>query len=215
MKKKNSNRLGKELIFVLLLFFSLIILFLLAGSSITHTREVDQLYKDRAARLSVTSSFLLDGDFVKALNDAVSSQEFQALREKAVAAEDPSLLIDYLKEKKLYDGYVQNTNLLSTLQEGEQVEYLYVQNLGEESAMYLLDPSESILSLGLYEKNAEGLDDRTTNDRIEATVTKSEYGWLCTCAEPVYASDSSAPAIVCVDLDMNEVMNQRNRFYTR
>ena len=92
------------------------------------------------------------------------------------------------------------------------MEYLYVQNLGKESAMYLLDPSESILSLGLYEKNAEGLDDRTTNDRIEATVTKSEYGWLCTCAEPVHASDNSAPAIVCVDLDMNEVMSQRNRF---
>ena len=211
-KKKNTNRLGKELIFVLLLFFSLIILFLLAGSSITHTREVDQLYKDRAARLSVTSSFLLDGDFVKALSEAASSQEFQALREKAVAAEDPSLLEDYLKEKNLYEDYVRNTDLLSTLQEGEQVEYLYVQNLGKESAMYLLDPSESILSLGLYEKNAEGLDDRTTNDRIEATVTKSEYGWLCTCAEPVHASDNSAPAIVCVDLDMNEVMSQRNRF---
>ena len=212
MKKKNTNRLGKELIFVLLLFFSLIVLFLLAGSSITHTREVDQLYKDRAARLSVTSSFLLDGDFVKALSEAASSQEFQDLREKAVAAEDPSLLENYLKEKNLYEGYVQNTDMLSTLQEGEKVEYLYVQDLGEESAMYLLDPSESILSLGLYEKNAEGLENRTTNDRIEATVTKSEYGWLCTCAEPVYASDNSAPAIVCVDLDMNEVMQRRNRF---
>ena len=211
MKKKN-NRLGRELIIVLLLFFSLIIILLLAGSFVAHTREVDKLYKERAAQVSVTSASLLDGDYVKSLCEAVSSQEYQDLREKAAAEDDPSVLEEYLKEKGLYDEYVNNTDLLSALQESEKVEYIYVQDLEEEGAMYLLDPSETILSLGLFERNAEGLDDMTTNDRVPATVTKSEYGWLSTCAEPVYASDGIAYAVVGVDIDMNQVVQRRNSF---
>lgn len=211
MKKKN-NRLGKELICVLLVFFSLIIILLLAGSYFTHSREVDNLYRERVARLSVTTSSLLDGDYLKQLSDTAASEEYQALRGQALAENTVSILEDYLKEKNLYEDYVRYTDLLSVLQKGAKVEYLYVQDLKDEGAMYLLDPSESILSLGMYEKNAEGLDDQTSNVRVPATVTKSEYGWLCTCAEPVLASDGSSPAVVGVDLDMNEVIDRRYRF---
>ncbi len=210
--KKKSNRLGRELILVLLLLFSLIIILLLAGSYITHSREINTLYQDRVARVSITTASLLDGDYLEKLCETAASEEYQELREKAQAADDTSLLTDYLTEKGLYEDYIRYTNLLKTLQQREQVEYLYVQDLGEEGAMYLLDPSESIFSLGLIEKNADGLDDQTKNDRVPATVTKSEYGWLCTCAEPVMASDGSIPAVVGVDLDMNEVIGRRDRF---
>jgi len=210
--KKKTNRLGRELIVVLLFFFSLIVILLLAGSFVAHTREIYNLYKERAAKVSITSASLLDGDYIKDLCEAVSSQEYQELREKAAAEDDPSILEEYLKEKDLYEKYVNSTDLLSTLQKSEQVEYIYVQDLEEEGAMYLLDPSETILSLGLFEKNAEGLDDWTTNDRVPATVTKSEYGYLSTCAEPVYASDDKAYAVVGVDIDMNQVIKRRNSF---
>lgn len=211
MKKKN-NRLGKELIFVLLLFFSLIIILLVAGSYITHSREVNALCQDRVERVSITTASLLDGDYLKKLSETAASAEYQELREKAEAKNDTSVLTDYLTEKGLYEDYVRFTDMLCTLQADEQVAYLYVQDLGEEGAMDLLDTSESILSLGLYEKNADGLDDKTENVRVHATVTKSESGWLCTCAEPVISSDGSSPAVVGVDLDMDEVISRRHQF---
>ena len=82
MKKKN-NRLGKELIMVLFVFFSLIIVLLLAGSYFTHSREVDNLYQDRAARVSVTTASLLDGDYLEKLRETAASQEYQELRKSA------------------------------------------------------------------------------------------------------------------------------------
>ena len=210
--KKKTNRIGRELICMLILFTIIIIGLLLFGSYIVHNRQVDSLQMQKVADLSVTAAALLDGDYLKELSEAVSSEEYQALREQAVENNDPSILEKYLRGKNLYDDYIRYTQLLSTLQNGEKVEYVYVQDLGPEDAMYLLDPSETILSLGLREKNAEGLDDRTKNERVEATVSRSEYGWLCTCAEPVMASDNSSPAVVGVDLNMTDIMTRRHRF---
>ena len=210
--KKKTNRIGRELICMLILFTIIIIGLLLFGSYIVHNRQVDSLQMQKVADLSVTAAALLDGDYLKELSEAVSSEEYQALREQAAEDNDPAILEEYLRDKNLYEDYVRYTQLLSTLQNGEKVEYVYVQDLGPEDAMYLLDPSETILSLGLREKNAEGLDDRTKNERVEATVSRSEYGWLCTCAEPVIASDNTRPAVVGVDLNMTDIMTQRHRF---
>ena len=210
--KKKTNRIGRELICMLILFTIIIIGLLLFGSYIVHNRQVDSLQMQKVADLSVTAAALLDGDYLKELSEAVSSEEYQALREQAAEDNDPAILEEYLRDKNLYEDYVRYTQLLSTLQNGEKVEYVYVQDLGPEDAMYLLDPSETILSLGLREKNAEGLDDRTKNERVEATVSRSEYGWLCTCAEPVIASDNTSPAVVGVDLNMTDIMTQRHRF---
>ena len=210
--KKKTNRIGRELICMLILFIIIIIGLLLFGSYVVHNREVDSLQMQKVADLSATAAALLDGDYLKELSEAVSTEEYQALREQAVENNDPSILEKYLRGKNLYDDYIRYTQLLSTLQNGEKVEYVYVQDLGPEDAMYLLDPSETILSLGLREKNAEGLDDRTKNERVEATVSRSEYGWLCTCAEPVMASDNSSPAVVGVDLNMTDIMTRRHRF---
>ena len=121
--KKKSNRLGRELILVLLLLFSLIIILLLAGSYITHSREINTLYQDRVARVSITTASLLDGDYLEKLCETAASEEYQELREKAQAANDTSLLTDYLTEKGLYEDYIRYTNLLKTLQEREQVDF--------------------------------------------------------------------------------------------
>ena len=210
--KKKTNRIGRELICMLVLFIVLIIGLLLCGGYVVHNREVDSLQMQKVADLSVTAAALLDGDYLKELSEAVSSEEYQSLREQALEQDNPVLLEEYLRGKGLYEDYIRYTQLLAELQNGEKVEYVYVQDLGPEDAMYLLDPSETILSLGFREKNAAGLDNRTKNERVEATVSRSEYGWLCTCAEPVTASDNTCPAVVGVDLNMTDIINRRHRF---
>ena len=210
MQKK--NRIGRKLIALLYLFFSIIVILLLVGSYLAHSNEVDGIYKERVERISSIAASLLDGDFVKELRALTDSEDFQELHREAVAKDDPELLNDCLREKGLYDRYAQSTELLRNLQERAGVEYLYVQNVGKEDAVYLLDPSESVLNLGFHEKNADELADVITNVRLPATVTQSEYGWLCTCAELVHASDGSVPAVVCADLDMNQIIKRRHEF---
>ena len=210
--KKKGNRIGKKLIGLLVAFFILIIVLLFVGSYVTHTREVDELQRSKVEQLSVLSSSLLDGDYLARLSETAASPEYQLLREKAEAEDNLTILEEYLEEQGLYEDYVRYTELLFTLQNDSKVEYVYVQDVGKEDAMYLLDPSESLYSLGYHEKNAEGLDDLTDNVRVPATVTKSEYGWLCTCAEPVIASDGTNTALVCVDLNMDDIMHRRQRF---
>ena len=211
MKKKN-NRLRRELILFLLVVITFIVILLASVSYLTHTREVNKLCQDRVRRLSVTTASLLDGNYLEALRTAAASDEYQALRKEAAAADDPSLPEEFLKEQNLYEDYVRYTDLLSSLQEGEKVESLCVLDLDGENAMYLLDPGEPILSLGMYESHEDGPYDQATNERIPATVKKSEHGWICTCAEPVTVSGNTSPAVVCVNFNMNEVISRRHLF---
>ncbi len=209
MKKK--NRLGKELIGVLLIFSSLIIVLLLAASYLFHSRSINTLYKERVSTLAATTAELMDGDYLQKLSDAVSSDEYQALRLEALQEEDPALLEDYLKEKELYTEYQEYTLLLDQLLKSNNMQYLYVQNAGEGTAMDLLDPGETIFSLGAYEDLADNILPLNSNERVDAEVTKSEYGYTCSGAEPVLSSDGSNAAVVSVVLSMNLIMRSRTR----
>ena len=77
--KKKTNRIGRELICMLILFIIIIIGILLFGSYIVHNREVDSLQMQKVADLSVTAAALLDGDYLKKLSEAVSSEEYHIL----------------------------------------------------------------------------------------------------------------------------------------
>ncbi len=209
MKKK--NRLGKKLIGVLLIFSSLIIVLLLAASYLFHSRSINTLYKERVSTLAATTAEFMDGDYLQKLSDAVSSDEYQALRLEALQKDDPALLEDYLKEKDLYTQYQEYTLLLDQLLKSNNMQYLYVQNAGDGTAVDLLDPGESIFSLGAYEDLTDNIIPISSNERVDAAVTKSKYGYTCSGAEPVLSSDGSNAAVVSVVLNMNLIMNSRTR----
>ena len=61
---KRKNRIGRLLISVLLLFFCLSVLLLLIGGYFVHSRDIDNLYKEQAGRLSVAATSFMDGDFL-------------------------------------------------------------------------------------------------------------------------------------------------------
>ena len=209
---RNKNRIGKELICVLLVLFSVIIILLLAASYAVHSRQIDDIFKERTAQLSTSTASRLNGDFLAKLSDTVSSQAYQDLREKAVEENAPHLIEEYLKTDGLLPEYELYTELLATLRESAKAEYLFVQDVGEEDAVCLLDPGRSILSLGVHEKNADEFDDMTSNTRVAPTVSKSKSGWLGTCAEPVQSSGGNASAVICVKLNMNDIVGRREWF---
>ncbi len=209
MKKK--NRLGKQLVSVLCVFFIIIVLLLLTGSYLFHSKSVDTLYKKRVSTLAATVASFLDGDFLRTLSETAATDEFQALREEAVENDDPSLIENYLKEKDLYTSYTKTSALLDRLRETNYIQYLYIQDLTSD-AMYLLDSGESILAVGSHETNIYGFTEQLSNQRIDPVISKSSYGYRCSCAEPILDTDKNSVAVIGVDLSMNVVVNNKNRF---
>ena len=49
------------------------------------------------------------------------------------------------------------------------------------------------------------------NMYVPSTVYHSRYGWLCTTCQPI-RSEGQVFGLLCVDIDMNAVMRDRNRF---
>ena len=210
---KRKNRIGRLLISVLLLFFCLSVLLLLIGGYFVHSRDIDNLYKEQAGRLSVAATSFMDGDFLHQLRDLVSSGEYQKLRSQAVEEKNPSLLEDCLKANGLYEDYTGSMDNLRLLRDSAQVESFYVLDLeDEEDATVLLDPDESILSLGLKGKKPDVMKDLTANTSVSPMVVKSKDSWLCFCAQPVLSSDKSSPAVISSIQNMDEVMKTRNLF---
>ncbi len=207
-----NSRLGKKLISAVFLFFSLIILALLIGSFLFHNREIDNLCKDRASRLTKAASELIDGDYVRQLSDAVSTNEYQTLREEAVQKDDADSIITYLKEKDLYSGYENCTDILLQLCDPLDGEYLYVQNLEGNDVMFLFDSHKTILNLGLRDIPVEGPEGQTSNAGYAPTIKKYDSGWLCTGANPIVSSDNKNVAVVGVRLYMNGLLKRRRNF---
>ncbi len=209
--KRKKNRIGRKLISVLFLFVLIIILLLLTGSYIFHSREVDNLYQDRIDRVTRAISTLVDGDFVANLADAIYSEEFQKVHEKAIQNKDESLLVDYLKEKGLYTDYERYTGILQRMLASMGVEDIYVLDLNGNGDISFLNPSESISDLG-SPKGESSLQGVTSNIEIMPTIEKKDEGWQCYGTKPIPDSAGNIVAVAGADLNMNEDFNRRHRF---
>ncbi len=209
--KRKKNRIGRKLISVLFLFVLVIILLLLTGSYIFHSREVDNLYEDRIDRVTRAISTLVDGDFVARLADTIYSEEFQKVHEKALQNNDESLLVDYLKEKDLYTDYERYTGILQRMLASMGVEDIYVLDLNGDGDISFLNPSETISELGVP-KGESSLQGITSNIEILPTIDKKQEGWQCYGTKPIQDSEGNIVAVAGADLNMNEDFNRRHSF---
>ncbi|MBO4524318.1 MAG: diguanylate cyclase [Ruminococcus sp.] len=179
--------------------------------------QINDYYKRCTTSNARYFSTMVDGDYLAKLRATAESEEFQALRNKAVKYNDEELIKDYLREHGLWDEYVKIQETIEHyLQNMTNIKYLYVTAHGDKDAvedMYLIDsPDEPVFQTGYYEKREKELLGLDLGNHIEPTITKGEWGWLCSSFCPVYNSDGECVCIVGCDFDMEEVMNERNRF---
>ena len=104
--------------------------------------------------------------------------------------------------------------MLKTYKEKLKPEYVYLQSLEGYRSINIVDPDEAVLYTGSYEDTPEEYTKFQTNMHIESVVSNTEYGWLCSAYEPVVNSRGENVAIVGVDINMNDVMEERGRFLT-
>ena len=174
--------------------------------------RVDDLMMQTTAQDAATVAAFMDGDFLRELMQAVRTDEFAQLREKALAAEDEEMIRTWLQEKGFYERFDATMKVLATYQEKMDVRFMYVQSVIGDGSVNLCDPSEDLLYLGSVEMSPDEFVAYQTNLRVAPTVSTTAFGWLCSAYEPILASDGEAVAIMGVDLDMNEVMRERHAF---
>ena len=174
--------------------------------------RVDDLMMQTTAQDAATVAAFMDGDFLRELMQAVRTDEFAQLREKALAAEDEEMIRTWLQEKGFYERFDTTMQVLAAYQEKMDVRFMYVQSVIGDGSVNLCDPSEDLLYLGSVEMSPDEFVAYQTNLRVAPTVSTTAFGWLCSAYEPILASDGEAVAIMGVDLDMNEVMRERHAF---
>ena len=193
------------------------ITFLLVGIALTvsysvNKKNVDDYYKALVSHIGRSEASIIDSEIVSLFLVLVQTDEYQQILEEAIAAENEQAVIDYLESRGMYDDYLRVNAQLERFRGDMEVRYLYLESVQGSYSLSLFDPQESILNFGIRLETADEFSGYTTNDPIPATVSETEYGWLCTGYESIVDDSGEKIAIVGVDIDMNEIVHQRRTF---
>lgn len=198
-------------------FIIVVVLVIAAGSIVVsylyNARQIEYIYKDITIANAKNFASTLDGDYLKELRETLESDEYRAVFDKAVAAEDESMIQTYLQSKGLWDKYIETRKAIDRyITNMETIKYVYIVAHGDENAtvdMYMIDDSEQALydAAGRWEDREDVYlgKDLTT---VEPSISYSdEWGWLVSDFEPVYDSHGKCVCIVGCDVDYTSIAN--------
>ena len=217
MKQKRRQSVSHRVNGLLLFLVLAIAGGLIAISYWANTSQVDEFYRVETVETAATVSSLLNGDRIGALRDFLSTPEYQEIRNRAEEAEDEQMIEDCLAENGWLEEVQSLRKTMSGLRDLQDAKYIYMLHMPADrhESMYVLDPDEPLWIMGLVQADAEGFERKTDNERIEPTVSRTDFGWLSSGYEPVLNSAGEAVACVGVDIDMTKVMSDRNAFLIR
>ena len=198
-------------------FLILLLVVVISGSLVTaaylnNSRQVDEFYSTRASQTAATFAVLIDGDEVREILNIFQTEEYQALRAEAEEAEDEARIKAYLDEKGISDEIERLSTLLNEYRALQGAEFVYLECVTEYGNISVCDPDEPMTMLGRKGENAEEFSGIVSNVHIDATVSKTDFGWLCSAYDPILDSEGNAVCLVGVDIDMNDVVHARNAF---
>ena len=179
--------------------------------------KIDNYYKSLTLNSARNFSAFVDPDYLKSLKEAVVTDEYQALREKAEEEQNEQLIEDYLRDKGLWEQYNETRDLLIRyLRNMQDIKYLYIIVWGtanESVDMYLLDDDENpIYVTGSFGEREEEFAEVDESKEIAPRVSNGDWGWLCSAYVPLYASDGTLVCQIGCDVDMDDVMMQRQQY---
>jgi len=126
----------------------------------------------------------------------------------------------YLSTHEKDTEYERVMDLITIMQKKPLVSYITVAQFTENGAYYIFDADDNPVThwdLGYFYEWIEGTSflSRETlmllnkGEWPERDVSQSEWGWLLTVYEPIYRSDGSVAAFVCVDISMDTIVRER------
>ena len=178
-----------------------------------NSERVDRYYKQTTSEAASAIAAFMDGDYVARLKASIATEEFEKVRNDAEQSENEYIIQQWLVDQDLYDSFQKISEDLVLYRQKLDAKYIYLQSLEGNVSVNLIDPDEDLLYVGSIEISPEEFEAYQGNVHIEPTVsTTEEYGWLCSAYEPVVDSQGNAVAILGVDIDMNDVMDERQVF---
>ncbi len=178
-----------------------------------NSERVDRYYKQTTSEAASAIAAFMDGDYLARLRAEIGTEDYEKLRFAALQSENEDMIRQWLVDSDLYDSFQKISEDLILYRQKLDAKYIYLQSLEGNVSVNLIDPDEDLLYIGSIEVSPEEFEAYQGNVHIEPTVsTTEEYGWLCSAYEPVVDSQGNAVAILGVDIDMNEVMEERQVF---
>jgi diguanylate cyclase (GGDEF)-like protein len=176
--------------------------------------KIDRYFKSLAMNSATNFSTFVDVDYLSQLVDVVSTDDFQQLRDKAEAEDNEELIEDYLKQKGLWDKYVeQRTLLCKYLRNMKGIKYLYIIKWSDPNAdrdMYVIDDDDNPLyETGYYELRETEFAGVDATESIPPTISHGDWGWLCSAYAPVYDQEGNLVCHVGCDVGMDDIMKEK------
>jgi len=193
-------------------------------------RKIDEEYYSRSTRAVSAASEFLTTNFLEHFWQATRSEGYLHAKQKAVAAGDQEILLQWMREQPglysgeqqaadpsmaqfstLYDEYAYLNSRCGEIRDLFEITDLYIQRMENGVTYAVIDPNEDLFYIGTVEDRISEFSQYGDNMYVPSTVYHSRYGWLCTTCQPI-RSEGQVFGLLCVDIDMNAVMRDRNRF---
>ena len=184
---------------------------------ISHTygaNQIDQYYKQCATDNATNFASTLNTDDVAKLKEVIISDEYQEIRQHAEEIESEQPVIKYMQEKGVYDIYINIRNSITKyIKNVKTIKYLYgiiLFNKYDNYSMWLLDDeSQPLWNLGGTDPREPELKGKDLTNLPEPQITTGSWGWLCTAFVTLYDSNNQPICIICCDVDMQNIMQER------
>ena len=214
-----DNKKGFFSVKVKIFIFVFLIVLAIAVSTLAVTfyssaDRINEYYRRCAYDNACNFASTLDGDYLARLRDAVETDEYLILRDRAEKNGNEELIRQYLGEKSLWGGYKTVQNAIELyMRNMTDIKYLYVIAQGDANAvkdMYLVDePDRPLYQTGCYEEREKELLGKDLTDLKNPIINNGIWGSLCTAFSPVYSSDGECVCVVGCDCDMSDVVRER------
>ena len=211
-RTKLTARIANLIIMVLVIT----IMIILIGTMIASFYQTSMVYNEKTMQIAQQISGVLDGDDISFLLSCVDSEEYREVRDRAEAAEDEQLIVDYMAEKYGSDSPAviaeRYNEMLGQYRNDWDVEFLYVSVIQGEDSIDLLDSDTGLFALGYKTPLMDKFKSLNGNERVDPTVTRSDYGWLSSGGVPILDGEGKAVAIAFCDISMNQVVKDTMLF---
>ena len=223
----------KTYIFIIVIIATVSTALVLSGYYILF-KNMEEAYNNRV-RIAISEGIVfIPEEILDHFWQAIRSEEYLQVKKEAIEANDEEILIRWMRTQPglyseifteeelaedselaqyatLYDEYYMLNNLCLQIMDLFDVADAYIQNTVNDITYNVIDPNENLFNVGITEEPIEEFRQYSDNEYIPPTVYHSRYGWLCTSCQPIMLRNSTL-GMFCVDIDMNQVIKERNRF---
>lgn len=209
---KRSSKLGRKINRLITVGMCIIGALFLIGCAYAYSHEINEIYNKKISEVTLSVGDQVDADFISRLYELAVTDEFRDIYNNA-SYENQQPIIDYLKEQGVYEDYTELNDMIEHIRENMGLSYLYIEVFdGGDTGIYIVEPMAGYYAFGGKEDIIEEYGEIMGNEHIDATVSRTQFGWLSSGGEPLYDDAGNAVAVILADIDMNEIMGKRIAF---